>query len=231
MLQIREKARNLLWYSLALDESTDLSSTSQLLVFIRGVNLDFQITEDLASVCSMHGTTTEKTFSWKCKFFCKTINQLRGVTVDGGKNMAGVRKGLVGQIMTQLEDLQIPGALFIHCIIHQPGALFIHCIIHQPGALFIHQPGALFIHCIIHQPGALFIHCIIHQPGALFIHLHHTSAGRSVHTLHHTSAGRSVHTLHHTSAGRSVHTLASYISRALCSYTASYISKPSVGKT
>ena len=36
--QIREKARNLLWYSLALDESTDLSNTSQLLVFIRGVN-------------------------------------------------------------------------------------------------------------------------------------------------------------------------------------------------
>ncbi len=122
----------------------------------------------------------EKIFSWKCKKLCKTINQLRGVTVDGGKNMAGVRKGLVGQIRTQLEDLQIPGALFIHCIIHQPGALFIHCI--------IHQPGALFIHCIIHQPGALFMHCIIHQPGALFIHLHHTSAGRSVHTLHHTSA-------------------------------------------
>ena len=73
MLQIREKARNLLWYSLALDESTDLSSMSQLLVFIRGVNLDFQITEDLASVCSMHGTTTEKTFSWKCKKLCKTI--------------------------------------------------------------------------------------------------------------------------------------------------------------
>ncbi|KAF2346708.1 hypothetical protein FHG87_022536, partial [Trinorchestia longiramus] len=59
-LQIREKARNLLWYSLALDESTDLSSTSQLLVFIRGVNSDFQITEELASICSMHGTTTGK---------------------------------------------------------------------------------------------------------------------------------------------------------------------------
>ena len=65
----------------------------------------------------------EKTFSWKCK---KTLqdynlqwNQLRGVTVDGVKNMAGVRKGLVGQIRTQLEDLQIPGTLFIHCIIHQ----------------------------------------------------------------------------------------------------------------
>lgn len=119
VLQICEKARNLLWYSLALDESTDLSSTSQLLVFIRGVNLDFQITEELASVCSMHGTTTGKNIFMEVQ---KTLqdynlqwNQLRGVTVDGGKNIAGVRKGLVGQIRTQLEDLQIPGALFIHC--------------------------------------------------------------------------------------------------------------------
>ncbi|XP_076354147.1 general transcription factor II-I repeat domain-containing protein 2 isoform X1 [Tachypleus tridentatus] len=46
-------------------------------------------------------------------------NQLRGVTIDGGKNMAGVKKGLVGLIRKQLEDLQLPSALFIHCIIHQ----------------------------------------------------------------------------------------------------------------
>ena len=86
MLQIHEKARNLLWYSLALNESTDLSSMSQLLVFIHGVNLDFQITEELASVCSMHGTTTRKDIFMEVQ---KTLqdynlqwNQLRGVTVD-----------------------------------------------------------------------------------------------------------------------------------------------------
>ena len=43
---------------LALEESTDLSSTSQLLVFIRGVNWELYITEELASVYSMHETTT-----------------------------------------------------------------------------------------------------------------------------------------------------------------------------
>ena len=56
--QLQQKAENFLWYSLAMDESTDLTSTSQLLIFIRGVNLDFEITEQLASVYSMHGTTT-----------------------------------------------------------------------------------------------------------------------------------------------------------------------------
>ena len=123
VLHMCEKARNLLWYSLALDESTDLSSTSQLLVFIRGINLDFQITEEFASVCRMHGTTTGKDIFMEVQNTLQDCslqwNQLRGVTVDGGKNMAGVRNGLVGQIRTQLEDLKIPGTLFIHCIIHQ----------------------------------------------------------------------------------------------------------------
>uniref|UniRef100_A0A0K2UBV2 General transcription factor III repeat domaincontaining protein 2like [Anolis carolinensis] n=1 Tax=Lepeophtheirus salmonis TaxID=72036 RepID=A0A0K2UBV2_LEPSM len=41
VLQICKKARNFLWYSLALDDSTDHSSTSQLFLFIRGVNLEF----------------------------------------------------------------------------------------------------------------------------------------------------------------------------------------------
>uniref|UniRef100_A0A0L8H4H0 HAT C-terminal dimerisation domain-containing protein n=1 Tax=Octopus bimaculoides TaxID=37653 RepID=A0A0L8H4H0_OCTBM len=33
--------------------------------------------------------------------------------------MARMRKGLVGQIRTKLEDLQLLGPLFTHCIIHQ----------------------------------------------------------------------------------------------------------------
>ena len=45
-------------------------------------------------------------------------NQLQCVTIDGGKNMAEL-KGLVGRIMTKLVELQLPKALFVHCIIHQ----------------------------------------------------------------------------------------------------------------
>ena len=87
---------------MALDESTDPTSTSPLLMFIRSINLDFQVTEELASVCCMHETTTgedsfvevQKTlqsynFQW---------NQLQCVTVDLRKNMAGLKKGLIGRI-------------------------------------------------------------------------------------------------------------------------------------
>ena len=67
-----------------------LSITSELLVFIGGVNWYFQITEDLASVCSMHGTTIGEDIFMEVQ---KTVhgynqqwNHLRRVTVDGGKD-------------------------------------------------------------------------------------------------------------------------------------------------
>ncbi|XP_077974754.1 general transcription factor II-I repeat domain-containing protein 2-like [Styela clava] len=87
--QIHDKAKNFLSYSLALDESTDVSSTSQLLIFIRGIDTKLNITEEVASVCSMHGTTTGEDIFKEVQ---KTLqdydfqwNQLRCVTVDGGK--------------------------------------------------------------------------------------------------------------------------------------------------
>ena len=56
--QLQQKAENFLWYSLAMNESTDLTSTFQLLIFTCGVNLDSEITKQLASACSMYETTT-----------------------------------------------------------------------------------------------------------------------------------------------------------------------------
>ena len=106
-----------------MDESTDFTSTSQLLIFIRDGNLDFEITEHLASVCSMHGTTTGENLFLEIEktLQCYSLhwNKLQCVTVDGGKNMAGLKKGLVGRIMTKLEDLYLGKTLFLHCSIHQ----------------------------------------------------------------------------------------------------------------
>ncbi|CAN8030131.1 unnamed protein product [Ixodes persulcatus] len=46
--QIAEKEKHFTHYSLALDESTDVCDTSQFLVFIRGVDSKFNVTEELA---------------------------------------------------------------------------------------------------------------------------------------------------------------------------------------
>lgn len=51
--EIADKARNFLIYYLTLDDSNDASGTSQLLVFIRGVDNEFNNTRKSASVHSM----------------------------------------------------------------------------------------------------------------------------------------------------------------------------------
>ncbi|XP_029654144.1 general transcription factor II-I repeat domain-containing protein 2-like [Octopus sinensis] len=136
-LQICEKTSNMLWYSLALDESVDISGTSQLLIFIRGVDENISITEELASVCSIHGTTTGKDIFDELEQTISDYNleweKLSCVTIDGAKNMAGSKKGLVGQITNKLEELHISNTLFIHCILQQHAlcakALNISCVL------------------------------------------------------------------------------------------------------
>ncbi len=58
--QLRGKARVFTAYSVALDESTDKTDTAQLAIFIRGINEQFEVTEELLSLCPMHSRTTAK---------------------------------------------------------------------------------------------------------------------------------------------------------------------------
>lgn len=44
--QLKDKAREIECVSFAFDESTDVSDTSQLLLFIRGTSVDSEITEE-----------------------------------------------------------------------------------------------------------------------------------------------------------------------------------------
>ncbi|KAL3860422.1 hypothetical protein ACJMK2_010546 [Sinanodonta woodiana] len=55
--QLERVSEKFIWYSVALDESTGVSDTAQLLIFIRGVDENVKMTEDIAGLCSMHDTT------------------------------------------------------------------------------------------------------------------------------------------------------------------------------
>ena len=48
--QLQIKINNLQWYSLAVDECTDCKDTAQLAVFIRGVDSELNVIEDLLDV-------------------------------------------------------------------------------------------------------------------------------------------------------------------------------------
>jgi hypothetical protein len=58
--QLKQKASEFRFYSLAVDENTDFKDTAQLLIFIRGVDGNFEITEELVGMCSMTGRATGK---------------------------------------------------------------------------------------------------------------------------------------------------------------------------
>ena len=54
---LKDKAQDFEFFALALDETTDITNTALLSIFIRGVTSDFKIQEDLLSLESKHGTT------------------------------------------------------------------------------------------------------------------------------------------------------------------------------
>ena len=77
-----------------------MCDASQLLVFIRDVYSEFNVTQELASVHSMHSTTTGKDIFNEVSKTITEYNlewkQVQCVTIDGGKNMSGTKRGLVG---------------------------------------------------------------------------------------------------------------------------------------
>ena len=57
-LSLTEKIKAFQYYSIAIDESTDISQTAQLAIFIRGIDNDFLVTEELLDIYPMQGRTT-----------------------------------------------------------------------------------------------------------------------------------------------------------------------------
>ena len=58
--QLLAASRNFEWFSIALDESTDCQDTAQLLIYIRGIDENFVITEKLLSIESL-----KRHYYWK----------------------------------------------------------------------------------------------------------------------------------------------------------------------
>ena len=56
--QLCDKAKLFRAYSVALDESTDITDTAPLAMYVRGVDDKFEVTEELLTVKPMHGQTT-----------------------------------------------------------------------------------------------------------------------------------------------------------------------------
>lgn len=86
-----ERGKDFSAYSLAVDESVDVTDTAQLSIFIRGVDSSLCITGELLGIKSMHGTTTGKDIFEevsKCANEMKLPwDKLTGLTTDGAPAM------------------------------------------------------------------------------------------------------------------------------------------------
>ncbi|XP_065665687.1 general transcription factor II-I repeat domain-containing protein 2-like [Hydra vulgaris] len=101
---------------------TDIPQTVQLAIFIRGIDNDFLVTEELLDIYPMQGRTTGKDIflSMKKVFkkFNMTYNRLISITSDGGKKMIGKKMGVVSRLENEMAENNL-SLIKLHFIIYQ----------------------------------------------------------------------------------------------------------------
>ena len=112
------QAQKCTFFSLAIDESTDKTAAAQLTVFVRNINDNFEVTEELLSLESLHSTAKGADLFEKVKSSVNRFNldwdKLESVCTDGAPAMVGKRSGCVAL----LEQFLHRRIFKYHCIIH-----------------------------------------------------------------------------------------------------------------
>uniref|UniRef100_A0A3B4AJP6 Uncharacterized protein n=1 Tax=Periophthalmus magnuspinnatus TaxID=409849 RepID=A0A3B4AJP6_9GOBI len=121
--QLSERSKDYIAYSLAVDESTDMTDTAQLAIFIHGVDSNLRATEEIMDIKLMHGTTREDIFENVCQSVTDMKlpwDKLIGLTTDGAPAICGEKSGVVGRMRVKMQEENCTRELTAyHCIIHQ----------------------------------------------------------------------------------------------------------------
>lgn len=105
------------YFSLCLDESTDLSDISQLIIFVRTIQEDFSVAEEMLDLIPLHGTTKGTDIFEAVN---KVVSDYGGfdkcscIVTDGARAMIGTEIGFAG--LLKRNNIHCP---VIHCIVHQ----------------------------------------------------------------------------------------------------------------
>uniref|UniRef100_A0A8C4X0U4 General transcription factor II-I repeat domain-containing protein 2-like n=1 Tax=Eptatretus burgeri TaxID=7764 RepID=A0A8C4X0U4_EPTBU len=122
-LQLKDTIAGFEYFSLALDGSKDITDVEQLAIYVRGVDKDLKVTEEMLELRAIHASAKgEDVF----REFLAAFNapglvpeKLFGIATDGAPNMLVPCIGLRGHVERWLESLELPTVIWYHCIIHQ----------------------------------------------------------------------------------------------------------------
>ncbi|XP_017794537.1 PREDICTED: general transcription factor II-I repeat domain-containing protein 2B-like [Habropoda laboriosa] len=120
---LKSRASEFIFYALALNESTEMADTAQLAIFIRGVDIHFKKTEELAALYPLKDTTKSRDLleavTSALNRFSLQLNNLSGLTTDGAPAMVGKHEGLVKLNENEASKVSNTSMLNFHCIIHR----------------------------------------------------------------------------------------------------------------
>ncbi|KAH1165489.1 hypothetical protein KIL84_023048 [Mauremys mutica] len=122
--QLIEKSTAFHAYSITLHESINLTDSAQLAIFVRGVDKNFAVTEELLSLSTVRGRTTASEIFHG---FTETLVQhilpswhlLAGLTTDGTPAMIGQKNRLVALVQRKMAKQNTEQPTALHCIIHR----------------------------------------------------------------------------------------------------------------
>ncbi|XP_005396792.1 PREDICTED: general transcription factor II-I repeat domain-containing protein 2B isoform X2 [Chinchilla lanigera] len=121
--KLREKIKLFVAYSIAIDEITDINNTTQLAIFIRGVDENFDVSEELLDTVPMTGTKSANEIFSRVEKSLKKFNidwsKLVSVASTGTPAMVDASHGLVTKLKAKVAMLCKGSDLkSVCCIIH-----------------------------------------------------------------------------------------------------------------
>ena len=108
------------YFSICIDESNDLVDFKQLVIFIRGIDCNFNISEEFLDLIKVQGKSTGLQIFKEIENIFEKYNldfeKFCSISCDGAPNLQGQKeKGLIFRIKEKMGD----HIKSFHCLLHQ----------------------------------------------------------------------------------------------------------------
>lgn len=122
--QMKSESSKFEHFSIAIDETIDMSGIAQLVIFMKACDNKLNIYEELVDLIPMHDTTASQDIFEKIEQIFDEYNfnlsRLVCLSTDGAANTIGRHNGVVAKLQAKIKNLHPDlSVTHFHCIIHQ----------------------------------------------------------------------------------------------------------------